>query len=181
VILCLDCLRMWPAGTRYCGCCRHSLGGRRCLKCDALSPAESTCCLQCGSGQLAHPARSLSLVWVPKLLAWTLVLVLVRVLFAHPGWLLGALGAVTGLVTGVGAGTIVTWLVQLAITTAMPFVFGWWFLERGRLPSRCLATYAALWRCVFKAIGATGRVLWPRIRQAIEGPTDRPGERRRLP
>jgi len=60
LILCLNCRRVWPKGTKFCGECKASLGCRRCPE-GHESPLLSQCCTLCGSKKLTLGARSLNL------------------------------------------------------------------------------------------------------------------------
>ncbi len=60
MILCRNCRRVWPKGTRYCGICRAGLGVRYCPESHA-SPLDARCCTECGSPALTKgvPASNL--------------------------------------------------------------------------------------------------------------------------
>ena len=60
MILCLNCKRLWPRGTRWCGHCRATLGKRICDK-GHESPLWASSCTICGSRKLTPAVSSLNL------------------------------------------------------------------------------------------------------------------------
>ena len=75
---CKQCGRLSPSGAEYCVGCGGSFGGRRCGK-GHTNPPSASHCATCGSGELSTYAPSVRLGWVPHILAFFFLVILVGI------------------------------------------------------------------------------------------------------
>jgi hypothetical protein len=81
-VLCLTCLRLWPRGSRYCGGCGRSFGGRLCPK-GHLSPRSALRCTACGDARLSQCTGYVPLGWLYRGVSLACLLLLLRWLSFH--------------------------------------------------------------------------------------------------
>lgn len=155
MILCLTCHRLWPAGSKFCGHCAGSFGGRFCGK-GHRNPVAARACIDCASTELSRPTASLSVRPMTVLAALVVALLLFKLIVLNAGTLLtwtGGLGDWLLAVTlGTGLQGFVAWLIRSALLLSLPFLFWWIVLERCRRPSASLTAYREL----LKWLGRTG-------------------------
>lgn len=187
MILCLSCYHSWPDSALFCGRCKRSFGGRRCRR-GHLSPSAATCCLTCGSAELSVPARSLSTGLASRMIAWIVLLLIVKWTWPYVGLVLGLLLAVFdwffGFVFGVRLSTVFAsafhLCLNLAVFTALLALFFPGFRKHlpslGRGLAKILRLFwklgVALLRLVFHVLSylAQGTKHEPKRRQDSQSP-----------
>lgn len=80
MILCLECKRLWPSGSNYCGICRATLGKRLCPE-GHVNLLSAGCCTVCGDPRLTRGTHCLNLRFLTWIGITCLGWVVVRALF----------------------------------------------------------------------------------------------------
>lgn len=107
MILCKQCKRMWPEGTKWCGVCRATLGARYCEN-DHANALSSGCCTTCGTPKLTRGVPCLRL----RAVSWVL-LVVVGAFAVPPIWrgLLGVLSSLYAHLLALVAGPLISFAI----------------------------------------------------------------------
>lgn len=144
---CLNCRRLWPYSAQICGSCRGSFGGRLCSN-KHLSPIGATCCTICGSKKLLQAARYVDLTVPVFLASWAIGLLLIKLVIANLGSILGlalqALSVVGSFLLGQSVGLFVGSLFQLAVVCGLIYLAFRKILGKDSMPVKWFES-AAKW------------------------------------
>jgi hypothetical protein len=167
MILCLTCFHPWPDSAQHCGSCGRTFGGARCAH-GHLSPKNAAVCITCGSKQLSTPTPSLATSPFSRLLAWAVLLLLLKAVWPFAGAilcsLLGAADKLGGFVFGVSPSAVLASIVKTLTSLAVPVLVlsvlcpGF----RRQLPAICrilTKTLRVLWKLSFPVVRVTFRGL----------------------
>lgn len=121
---CKDCRILSPREAKFCGGCAGAFGGTRCLKCGHLTPGRGglSVCPVCRSPEIAQPVSSIGLGCLPRIIAWGVALLAVRLVLSHIGDILGLTWLALGWIGGTGTIGRLGSLLALALTLK---VFVW--------------------------------------------------------
>jgi len=172
VILCLNCRKLWPTGTVYCGQCGRSFDGRLCPK-GHRSPASSDFCLFCGDTKLSQSTPSVQLGWLTRAGGCVVLLLIVRLTVTF-GWrLLVAAASLFGVLFGCATGESPLQVLASVLQFACPlgiFVFFWAILRLKQ--GKDLKPIWLLYRHTGNLLWRITRFSWTLILRFIVG-TDR--------
>jgi len=116
-----SCGSVIPRGSAYCPGCGRTVGGRKCPACGELSPLGARFCRACGSNKLRDGAPTVSLGFIPRIVAWGIALFLLRAAFAG-GLLQRSAGTAFAYVFGRSAGSVAGSAVCVAVTVGLYLV-----------------------------------------------------------
>jgi hypothetical protein len=173
MIHCLSCHRSWPDSALFCGHCKRSFGGRRCPH-GHLSPRFATFCTTCGSKELSLATSSFSTQSVSRVVAWVIVLVLLKWILPYTPQILGSLLAagdwLFGFIFGVRLGVLLVavfhFCLQLAVLIGLFALFFPGF--RKHLPALGRA-FAKILRLVWKLCVVSARLAFRVLRYVAQG------------
>lgn len=115
---CKACRLLSPRGAAFCGGCAGAFGGTKCLKCGHLTPGRGglSVCPVCRSTDIVQPVPSIGLGCLPRMVAWGVALLAVRLALAHLGEIFGLAWRALGLIGGGGIIARLGSLLSLALT-----------------------------------------------------------------
>jgi hypothetical protein len=165
-MLCLSCQRMSPSSARYCGHCGRSFRGRYCRH-GHQSPRWARRCIECGEGHLTPPTPYIPTGWLTRGLSWLLILLVLRLLWAHPD---PALRAGAGLFRRFGfAPQVAAHAIERTVVWIAVFLVGLSLMpERFSRPFSRIAFWSA--RAFLRSASALLSQAWQGLRHLAGGP-----------
>jgi len=175
---CKACRLLSPHGAAFCGGCAGAFGGTKCLKCGHLTPGRGglSVCPVCRSADIVQPVPSVGLGCLPRMFAWGVALLAVRLALAHLGEIFGLAWRALGLVGGSGIIGRFGSLLSLALTLKVfLWCVGFFNPDLAKRADPFPKFVPTLWKVAAKILSLVGKGLV----RAVEGGSPEKSKKRK--